>query len=223
MSSNVQLPLGLPTNIGQGVEDLIVSPVNRDAVTFIHSWPDWPVPIVILAGPVGAGKSHLAAVWANMAKAIQLPAADELKLPAQSGANVVVEDIGPGFFDETALFHLINEVRAHGGNLLLTSRTWPGNWGMQLPDLISRMNLARLIELNEPDDELLQGVMAKLFADLQIEVDGPVIEYMVLRMERSLACAQQLVTTLDGLSMAQKRAITKPLAAQALRQLGVQE
>lgn len=223
MSNNVQLPLGLPTNIGRGAEDLIVSPVNKDAVSFINSWPDWPVPIVILAGPVGAGKSHLASVWASMAEAIQLPASDQLTLPAQAGANVVVEDIGAGNFNETALFHLINEVRAHGGNLLLTSRTWPGNWGMQLPDLTSRMKLARLIELNEPDDELLQGVMAKLFADLQIEVDGPVIEYMVLRMERSLASAQQLVTTLDSLSMAQKRAITKPLAAQALRQLGMQE
>ncbi|MEP1205956.1 MAG: hypothetical protein ABJM29_04880 [Rhizobiaceae bacterium] len=224
MSNPDQLPLGLALNAGQGIDDLVVSHVNRDAVTFINSWPNWPVPIVILAGPVGVGKSHLAAIWAERAAAATLqPSGDLAPEPEDSGANFVVEDIGPGNFDETALFHLINNVRAHGGNLLLTSRTWPGNWGMELPDLTSRMKLARLIELSEPDDLLLRGVMTKLFADRQLDVDGTVIDYMVLRMERSLACAQDLVTRLDDLSMAQKRAITKPLAAEALRQLGLQE
>lgn len=223
MSEGDQLPLGLPLEARLGIDDLVVSHVNRDAVTFLESWPDWPVQIVILAGPVGVGKSHLASIWANKAKAVSLPPSGDLTPQSQSNANVVVEDIGLGNFNETALFHLINSVRAHNGSLLLTSRTWPGNWGMQLPDLTSRMKLARLIELNEPDDQLLRGVMTKLFADRQLEVDGPVIDYMVMRMERSLACAQDLVTKLDTISMAQKRAITKPLAAQALRQLGLQE
>ena len=79
------------------------------------------------------------------------------------------------------------------------------------------------LEMGEPDDELLRGVLVKLFADIQVEVDAAVIDYLVLRMERSLNCASQLVATLDDLSMAQKRAITKPLAAEALRRLGLQE
>ena len=223
MSKQVQLPLDLPLEAGKGIDDLVVSHVNRDAVDFIESWPDWPVPIVILAGPIGVGKSHLAAIWAYLAEATFLPPSGELKLKPNCPPNVVVEDIGPGNFDETALFHLINSVRSSKGSLLLTSRDWPGNWGMKLPDLTSRMKLARLIELNEPDDQFLIAVMTKLFADRQLDVDGSVIDYMVLRMERSLGCAQSLVEILDELSMAQQRSITKPLAAEALRQLGLQE
>ena len=160
MSKQVQLPLDLPLEAGRGIDDLVVSHVNRDAVDFIESWPDWPVPIVILAGPIGVGKSHLAAIWADISNAIMLPPTGDLNLPSDQPPNVVVEDIGPGNFDETALFHLINSVRSNKGSLLLTSRYWPGNWGMELPDLTSRMKLARLIELNEPDDQFLVAVTA---------------------------------------------------------------
>ena len=222
MNENVQLPLNLPPKTGQGLDDLVVTQVNQDAVTFIESWPRWPGPIAILAGPVGVGKSHLAAVWAEMAGARFVQPSGDLSNSADSD-NIVVEDIKAGNLDDTTLFHLINSVRAQGGNLLLTSRTWPGNWGIELPDLHSRMKLAHLIELSEPDDVLLRGVIIKLFADRQIEVGAPVVDYLVLRMERSLACAQSLVDMLDQLAMSQKRAITKPLAADALRKLGLQE
>lgn len=223
MTVNGQLPLNLPSTTGLGLEDLVVTQVNQSAVSFIESWPDWPGPIAILAGPVGVGKSHLAAVWANKAEAAFLPPPDDLSFSLEGDRYFVVEDIQAGNFDDTALFHLINAVRAQNGNLLLTSRTWPGNWGIELPDLQSRMKLAHLIELSEPDDQLLRGVMIKLFADRQIEVGSTVVDYLVLRMERSLACAQDLVGILDNLAMAQKRAITKPLAADALRQMGLQE
>ena len=223
MTANGQLPLNLPMSAGLGADDLVVTQINQSAVSFIESWPNWPGPIAILAGPVGVGKSHLAAVWAQMSGATFLPPPTDLSTPIDSGAYCVVEDIEAGNFDDTALFHLINSVRAQNGNLLLTSRSWPGNWGVQLPDLQSRMKLAHLIELEEPDDQLLRGVMIKLFADRQIEVSATVVDYLVLRMERSLACAQDLVEVLDTLAMAQKRAITKPLAADALRQMGLQD
>ncbi|MEP0943448.1 MAG: hypothetical protein ABJH63_05985 [Rhizobiaceae bacterium] len=223
MNGSGQLPLNLPARSGQGLDDLVVTQVNQNAVSFIESWPNWPGPIAIIAGPVGVGKSHLAAVWAELANATFFQPSGDLTLSPDIGVNIVVEDIQAENFDDTALFHLINSVRAQGGSLLLTSRTWPGNWGIELPDLHSRMKLAHLIELSEPDDVLLRGVMIKLFADRQIDVGMPVVDYLVLRMERSLACAQNLVDTLDALSMAQKRAITKPLAADALRQLGLQE
>jgi chromosomal replication initiation ATPase DnaA len=216
-----QLPLDLPLRAAQGLEDLVISSANREAVGFVESWPDWPNPIVVLAGPVGAGKSHLATIWKQLSGATRLMPEMGMLLPTVT-ANVVVEDIEAGNFDQAALFHLINNVRAHGGHLLLTSRVWPGNWGLDLADLQSRMKLAHLIELGEPDDDLLRGVLTKLFSDRQIEVDPTVVDFLVLRMERSLACAQNLVGQLDKSSMAQKRAITKPLAASALRQLELQ-
>jgi len=219
-----QLPLHLPLEAASAREDLLVSSANTDAVAFLDSWPQWPAPIVILAGPTGAGKSHLAQIWASQAQAHILPSlgADD-ELPQQNYGNFVVEDIVQGNFSETRLFHIINMVKAGKGNLLLTSRRWPGDWGIALPDLQSRMKLAHLIELHEPDDELLRGVLFKLFSDRQMAVEMPVIEYCATRMERSLAFAQKLVETIDQASLAEKRAITIPLASLALQSLGMQE
>ena len=38
---------------------------TRRRLTLIERWPDWPDRIVVLIGPEGSGKSHLAAIWAE--------------------------------------------------------------------------------------------------------------------------------------------------------------
>jgi len=221
-----QLPLQLPLQAANARDDLVVTPANHNAVAYIDSWPDWPGPVTILAGPVGAGKSHLAEIWAAKTNAICLKASlgddavgdDDGVL--QTG-NFVVEGLAQGAFSEVWLFHLINSVRSTRGSLLLTSRRFPTAWGVALPDLISRLKTAQLIELNEPDDMLLSGVLVKLFSDRQLLVEADVVEYLVQRMERSLASAQKLVELIDQMSLVEKRAVTKPLAGQVLKSLGL--
>jgi chromosomal replication initiation ATPase DnaA len=181
VDKSVQLPLNLPLKATLGLEDLVVSRSNQDAIGFIESWPDWPGQIAVLAGPVGAGKSHLAAIWAQLSDAAYMLPKKDMPMPSAESENGIVEDIEAGSFDQTALFHLINRAQAHGGHLLLTSRVWPGNWGLDLPDLQSRMKLAHLIELGEPDDDLLRGVLTKLFSDRQIEVEPAVVDFLVCR------------------------------------------
>ena len=44
-------------------EDFIASGNNAAAVELIDRWPDWPSHVIVVAGPEGAGKSHLANVW----------------------------------------------------------------------------------------------------------------------------------------------------------------
>ena len=226
MSSSVpqqQLPLNLPVEVATAREDLIVTKSNRQVVEFLDAWPNWPSSIAVLAGPVGAGKSHLAGVWASNSDAFIVPA-DRLE-GEEAGflGNVVVEDLSASNLNETVLFHLINTTKSAGKHLLITSRDWPGDWQVELPDLLSRMKTATLLELNEPDDPLLLGVLVKLFSDRQLLVEPPVLEYLSLRMERSLAAAHALVEHLDRISLVQKRAVTKPLAAQALRDMGLQD
>ena len=218
-----QIPLQLPLEAAQARDDLIVSASNEQAVAYLDSWPDWPGPVGILAGPTGAGKTHLAQIWASKSKALFLDPALDIGDQVQPGhENFVVEDIAQGNFSETWLFHLINTVRAAKGHLLITSRRWPGEWGVSLPDLRSRLKTAHVMEIAEPDDIMLTGVLMKLFSDRQLLVEPSVIDYMSTRMERSLAAAQNLVRRLDELSLADKRAVTKPLASQALSELDQQ-
>lgn len=203
------------------------SPANSMAISMIDAWPDWPGNVVVLAGPVGSGKSHISNAWLSNAGGIVCLANDladrlaDIQDNLMTGANVVVEDAGRKTFDETALFHLINAVRQAGRHCLITSRTWPSEWNVLLPDLQSRLRAAQVIELQEPDDELLKQVMFKLFADRQLNVGEHVVDYCVLRMERSLGSASRLVSAIDDAALAKKSPVTKAVAGEALEYLGM--
>ena len=199
-----QLPLHLPLEAARAREDLVVSDANRHAVTFLDAWPDWPGPITVLAGPVGCGKTHLALVWAARVGAKFVALSNQSETISEPDGPLVVENMAQGSFSEASLFHLINSVRAAGTSLLLTSRRWPGDWGISLADLQSRMKLATLLEIGEPDDALLKGVLVKLFADRQLIVESSVIDYLTHRMERSLSAAQEMVEVIDRLSLAKQ-------------------
>src|SRR5918996_1212499 len=112
-------------------EDFLDGPSNAAALALIDSWPNWPFRAVVLIGPEGCGKSHLAAIWAQAAGArlIAARAVQELTLPvALATGALVVEDLTPGGFDERALFHLLNLAREDGAYLMLTARILPAGW-----------------------------------------------------------------------------------------------
>lgn len=213
-----QLPLVLPHEAARGREDFLHGSSNEAAFRFIDSWPNWAAPVAILAGPVGVGKTHLVHVWHEVSGCAVIGASDltgdKVSELVEAGA-VAVEDAHEGL-DENALFHLLNAARERGALVLVTARTWPRSWGLTLPDLASRLRAATPIEMAEPDDDLLRRVLVKLFADRQVFVDPAVIEFLAVRMERSIAAAQVLVDALDRAALSVGRRITRPLAAEVL-------
>lgn len=214
-----QLPLDLGHSPGRSRDDLVVSAANEQAVALIDRWPDWPAPVVVLAGPPGSGKSHMAAVWVEASGAVAVPAGSIGTVAvqrAEAGSPVLIEDVDAARLDENALFHLINAVRGAGTQLLLTSRRFPAAWGMSLPDLASRLKAAATVEIREPDDALLAGVVTKLFADRQVDVEPHVVQFLARRIERSLATAIRVVDRLDSMALERKGPITRTLAAEAV-------
>ena len=216
-----QLPLEFDHDPASGRDDLIVSDRLNAAVAIVDRWPDWPSPVVVLAGPTGSGKSHLASIWAERVGAtrVSIDKPDPMVLEHAAQGPVLIEDIDHTGFDETALFHLINAVREHGSAVLITSRLWPAGWNVGLPDLASRLKAATVVEIAEPDEELLAKVMVKLFSDRQLVVDDKIIAWLVARMERSLAAARSVVTRLDQLALARGTKITRALAAEVLAEM----
>ncbi|MCV0397766.1 MAG: hypothetical protein K5872_09670 [Rhizobiaceae bacterium] len=215
MSSTVrprQLPLRFGHESRRSRDDLVVTEANRAAVAVVDEWPAWPSPVVVLAGPAGSGKSHLLSVWSEAAGATRL-APDRLDQARGLSGPVAVDDIDAAPLDQQGLFHLVNEVRAAGTGLLLTARRFPAAWGATLPDLASRLRAATTVEIGEPDDELLAGVIAKLFADRQVDVEPHVIGFLVRRIERSLATAIAVVDRLDRAALEHKTRISRALAA----------
>ncbi len=216
-----QLPLAFSHDAATGREDLLVADPLQAAVSIIDAWPNWPSPVVILAGPVGSGKSHLASIWRERSQASDIdlgPGSDAATVAAKG--PVIFEDADRVGFDDTALFHVINSVRENGTSLLMTSRLWPISWPVELPDLRSRLKAATVVEIGEPDEELLSQVIVKLFADRQLFIDDKLVAYVVARMERSMSAAQMIVDRLDKLALARGTRITRALAAEALNEIG---
>jgi chromosomal replication initiation ATPase DnaA len=215
-----QLPLEFRHEAASGRDDLVISDPVSAAASIIDRWPDWPSPVVIITGPEGSGKSHLAEVWVRNSGATRvqaMPGSDAVTLAGEG--PVLVEDADRDGFDETELFHLINAVRSAGTNLLITARSWPMAWGVTLPDLASRLKAATTVEIDPPDDLLLSQILLKLFADRQLLLDDKIIAYIVPRMERSLAAAQAIVERLDRLALARGTRINRALAAEVLGSL----
>jgi len=219
-----QLTLDLPHRPALGRDDFWVTNSNAQAVDLIDRWPQWPGSALLLIGPRGSGKSHLAEVWRKASGASEIKA-DQLergKVPdLLSNGAVVVEDAPGDRLDETALFHLLNLANEQASHVLITTRDVPNLWNVALPDLLTRLNALTLARLAEPDDILLRAVLVKLFTDRQIVVGEGVVEYLVVRMERALGAADDLVAELDARALAEKVAITRPFTAKVLKERGL--
>jgi chromosomal replication initiation ATPase DnaA len=213
-----QLPLdlaGAPTYLAA---DFVVSDSNRVARDWISRWPAWPSFALAISGPAGSGKTHLARIFGDHARAPVFAAAD-LTLDGVPGLAkapaVAIEDADRGF-DETALLHLHNLLRESGRSLLLTARIPPSRWTIALPDLRSRLTALPHAAIDPPDDGLLRIVLAKLFADRQIRVRPVILSYLVARMERSFECARLLVAELDKAALSGRRPVTIAVARDVL-------
>ena len=87
---------------------------------------------------------------------------------------------------------------------------------MALPDLRSRLAAAPSVAVAEPDDALLEALLAKLFADRQVAVGPELPRYLVARIERSFAAAQAMVERLDRAALATGGPISLRLAHELL-------
>jgi chromosomal replication initiation ATPase DnaA len=218
-----QLALALGHQESLAREDFLEGPSNATALTLIEAWPDWPAPVVLLAGPEGSGKSHLATIWAaaSGARVMAGRALAETSPPAALATGaLVIEDLVAGDFDEAVLFHMLNMAREEGAFILLTARTAPSGWQVGLRDLASRLRALPVVTLDAPDDALLRSVIVKLCADRQLPVDEAVVGYVATRIERSFAAARAAVSLLDREALRQKRAVNRSLAVELFRPPG---
>jgi chromosomal replication initiation ATPase DnaA len=215
-----QLALALPHAESLSRDNFLEGPANSAGLALVDRWPDWPNRVMLLVGPEGSGKSHLAAIWAEQAGA-RSTTAHALTAAAVPGAlatgALVVEDLKPPDFDERALFHLMNLAREDGASVLITTRVQPSTFEVELRDLRSRLRAVPTVSLLPPDDALFRALIVKFCADRQLAVDETVVSYLATRIERSYAAARQAIELLDTEALRQGRPVTRALAAELLR------
>jgi len=207
------LDLGIPAE----PPATVVSRCNEAAYALLDGWPRWPDAIVMVRGPSGSGKSHLAGAFAERSGSAILPGADidaddVVDLAARP---LTIDDME--LADERALFHLINAVRAAGSTLLLVGSS---RAGVALPDLVSRLRGVPEVALHPPDDALLRRVLLEAFLERQLPADPALVSFLIARMERTLHAARRTVEAIDRAALAERRSPTRPLAARILRESG---
>ena len=219
-----QLAFALPHAESLTRDNFLEGPANAAGLAVVDSWPEWPNRIMLLVGPEGSGKSHLAAIWAEQAgaRAISAHALTATAVPgALATGALVVEDLKSSDVDERALFHLLNLAREDGAFVLITARTPPTAFQIELRDLRSRLRALPTVSLLPPDDHLFRALIVKFCADRQLAIDETVVAYLTNRIERSYAAVRRVVELLDAEALRLGRPVTRALAAEVLRASGL--
>jgi chromosomal replication initiation ATPase DnaA len=217
MTRQLRLSLGQEPE-APSFDAFVRGPSNALAVNAVEAWPAWQGGCLAILGQKGVGKSHLARAWAARVDALILDPRDP-DVGAAPGRPVLLEDADRGAWTE-GLFHLINLAAREGGGLLLTGRTRPSTWPTALPDLRSRLNAFPVVEIEAPDDIVLEGVLRRFFRDRNIRPPEEVYPYLLTRMRRSIPDAEAIVKRLDEAGDEGFRPVTRVLARQILEAQG---
>jgi chromosomal replication initiation ATPase DnaA len=215
-----QLAFALPHAESLTRDNFQEGPANAAALALIDGWPEWPSRTMLLVGPKGSGKSHLATIWAEQAggRSITAHALTAANVPAALATGaLVVEDLNEATFDERALFHLLNLAREDQAYVLITARVTPAALEIELRDLRSRLRALPVVTIQPPDDQLFRALIIKFCADRQLPVDEALVSYLAARIERSFVAARQAVEFLDSEALRLGRPVTRALAAEVLR------
>jgi chromosomal replication initiation ATPase DnaA len=197
--AQIALPLNWP--VADSDDDFLISDSNRSAFEHLKRWSVWPVMATILTGPRKSGRSLLGRIFVRKTGGRLFDNAEE--------------------HDEEAIFHAWNEAQEKRRPLLIVADAPPPLWQVTLPDLRSRLAATPHVEIGDPDDSLIGGMILKLLGDRGIAAPPDLAEYLVPRMERSYVAIQQIVETLDRELLSHHRRINVTLVRRVLTEAGL--
>ncbi len=194
--------IALPLSSGPGPaapSRIIVGAGNAEVIEALRAPERWPFRTAILSGPPRSGKSLLARWFAESGLGASVDNADKM--------------------DEAELFHRWNRAQEQREPLLVVSNAGEAGWKIVLPDLASRMGAAMRLEIGPPDDAMLADLML-LHAEMRgLALDDSATAYLVGRCVRSHLGVEQLVATIDRISLERKQPATLAVWREALEEI----
>jgi DnaA family protein len=179
---------------------------------------------VYVSGPSGVGCSHLLQAACHQAEAsglnsVYLPleelvayspaifeSLEELPLIALDNLQAVA---GQKQWEE-ALFHLFNRVRDSGGRLLFAADCPLEQLGIELPDLLSRLQWGLVYSLPTQDDEFKVAALQYRARNRGIELNEDVAKYVVKQVAGDMETLFTVLQELDNASLSAKKKLTRP-------------
>jgi DnaA family protein len=225
-----QLPLALGLRARQQL-DAFIPGGNQAALAAIGKLLDGQERQLFLAGPQGAGKSHLllgvcAAAERRGEATGYLPLADRQGLTPDMLAGfedlavLAIDDVDQICGDdpwERSLFGLYNRARSAGARLLFAAAKGPAALALELPDLRSRLAWGLSFAVQPLDDDGRHRFLIAEAGRRGLELSHEAARYLLTRCSRNPTDLLNVMDHLDQAAMAEQRRLTLPFVSRQLQ------
>ena len=223
MKNSKQLYFEMPNKKALGIEDYIITDSNNFAFNLIVKIVKGEINFGLISGPPYSGKTHLSKILIKNArnyKTLYFDRDYQNILDELDASDILIlENIDKVKHDksEQDLFHIINFAKENNKKLLMTSRKSISEIDLNLEDLKSRLNSILEAKIKEPDDQLIELILIKIFNDKQLKINPNVVDFLISRLERSYESINLFIEKIDKFSLEKGRKITIPLINDLLK------
>ena len=198
--------------------DFFSSKSNKHVLNFLYKWPKWEKNFVNITGERLSGKTHLINIFLKKNKGIIIDANflndDNLK-KIEVNDNIIIENLTSNV-DEKLLYSLLNLIEQDNKYIIITTLVPIVSLDFKLKDLKSRTKNFLLLNIEQPDDELIFAIIIKNLSDRQITLDKRLIQYIIKRIERSYSNIHDFIYKIDKLSLKKKKSIDLKIIKEVL-------
>lgn len=216
-----QIPLNLSFLPSYRRQDYFVNSQNKQLIELLDIWPNWQNPWLLIEGEKGAGKTHLAHLFAHKLDALLITDTKTNMYSIMDKPQSIVIDmpISPEPQSQDYLFHLINHVKESQQFGVILVEPLQDTMFHILPDLRSRFAQMMHFRLELPNDDTLKALIIKLLSDRQLSLTTTQIQWLIPRLRRSYEFVQQYIINIDKASLAEYNKITQTILKQELEKL----
>ena len=217
MKNSKQLYFEMPNKQALGIEDYIITDSNNFAFDLIIKMVKGEINFGLISGPPYSGKTHLSKILIKNARNYKILYFDRdyqnMLNRFEDSDFFILENIDKvkHYKSEQDLFHIINFSKENNKKLLMTSRKPISEIDLNLEDLKSRLNSILEAKIKEPDDQLMELLLIKIFNDKQLKINPNIIDFLVSRLERSYESINLFIEKIDKFSLERGKNITIPL------------
>ena len=199
-------------------DDFYVGNSNFYPYELINKWPKWEKNFLNINGEKSSGKTHLANIFLKKFNGIRIKSnllSDENLKAIKPHQNIVLEDLCLDV-NEKLIYTLFNIIDHDNKFLIITSLEPITELKFRLEDLKSRTKNCLLAKIENPDDELMFGLILKNLSDRQITLDKKLIDFIIKRVERSYGKIFEFIYKIDRISLKKKKSIDFKIINEAL-------
>ena len=202
-------------------KEFFVNDKNYFAYNLVKNWPNWNNQFVYIYGLEKCGKTSITEIWKDKSEARYLNSKNfDQKLPDAldilhiQNNNWIIDDIDKLIIknDISILKKILNVINIMKDNpnsyLLMTGKLSPRQMNCELKDLSSRLLGSLVVEIKDPDEELLSLIIQKYLKDRNIILKDKCLSYISDRIERTYDYALRLAKKIDLMSLESKSNIS---------------